>query len=296
MSGQTRHPGTEALASYQAGLVGGVRGKWVATHLSQCSACASVGDRLGAVATALASVPAPVLPGDVEQRIMAAIATAAAVREGALGQGAGRNAVMTDHADRVSGRVRLAPPRRVRGPRVPAVSPSLRVPLRALIPAVACLALAFTGYMLSRPPGPESRPAAVGVAASPTTPGLRGPSVRRDSLGPDLGTSFIVVASGVDYHPATLAAQVRQQLEARASSPVTSPPPGGSGGDESVPPEQLVGCVLQLTGGAVPTMVEHATYEATPAYVIAVPGHAWVVPLGCTATDPGVIASVPLSP
>jgi hypothetical protein len=56
----------------------------------------------------------------------------------------------------------------------------------------------------------------------------------------------------------------------------------------------LVGCVLHLTGNVRPTLVDRATYQGQPAYVIAVPRHVWVVGPGCTATNPDLIASAGL--
>ena len=40
--------------------------------------------------------------------------------------------------------------------------------------------------------------------------------------------------------------------------------------------------------------VDKATYDGKPAYIIATATHAWVVGLGCSATDKDVIATVPL--
>ena len=50
----------------------------------------------------------------------------------------------------------------------------------------------------------------------------------------------------------------------------------------------------QLTGGVEPTLVDRASYDGIPAYIIAVRSHVWVVRLGCTATDPQLITQAPL--
>jgi hypothetical protein len=63
----------------------------------------------------------------------------------------------------------------------------------------------------------------------------------------------------------------------------------------SAPTAQLRACVLKVTGGVLPALVDRATYQGTPAYVIASSRRVWVVGLGCTAARPQVIASVPLA-
>lgn len=57
---------------------------------------------------------------------------------------------------------------------------------------------------------------------------------------------------------------------------------------------QLSACVLHLTGQMRPRLVDRATYQGKPAYVIAVTNRAWVVGTGCTASNPELIASVGL--
>jgi hypothetical protein len=42
-------------------------------------------------------------------------------------------------------------------------------------------------------------------------------------------------------------------------------------------------------------LVDRATYQSQPVYVIAVPDKAWVVGVGCTASDPGLITTVGLT-
>src|SRR5215469_14324770 len=76
MSGQ-RHPDATALAEYQAGLTSGPRARRLAAHVASCARCASVGDQLAAVSSALATEPAPPLPDAVERRIAAALAAEA---------------------------------------------------------------------------------------------------------------------------------------------------------------------------------------------------------------------------
>ncbi len=58
---------------------------------------------------------------------------------------------------------------------------------------------------------------------------------------------------------------------------------------------QLRECILKVTGGMPLLLVDRASYQGTPAYMIASSSHVWVVGLGCTAARPQVMASVPLA-
>jgi len=118
---------------------------------------------------------------------------------------------------------------------------------------------------------------------------------------------FAVVRTGTRYQRATLAQQARAQVlaaQARESGQTEVPSASSSGSVASVPgpllssnaaSAQLRACVLKVTGGVLPKLVDQATYQGTPVYVIASSNHVWVVGLGCTAARPQVIASVPLA-
>jgi hypothetical protein len=94
--------------------------------------------------------------------------------------------------------------------------------------------------------------------------------------------TFGVIASGTKYQSATLVAQVRTELA--ASRGKTTSPPG----------QALRGCVLRLTGGESPQLVDRATYQGEPAYIIVGATKVWVAGRGCTAGNPELIASAPL--
>jgi len=287
MSGQW-HPDAEALAEYQAGLIGGLRRRRLAAHVAGCAQCASVSERLDAVGSVLASAPAPVVPDEVERRITAALAAEATARQDAAHQDGARQSASPS-----------AGPRRHRRPRRPR---RLR-PVMTLVPVLACLLLAGFGYLLSTIGGSPGPGGAVSAASAPSAPsatsapaaraaegnGAAG-SVPRESapaagLEPAGGTraGFVVIASGTMYHRATLGEQVRRQMTVQAA------------GGGSAPSPSLAGCVLQLTGNVPPRLVDRATYQGKPAYVIAVPARAWVVGLGCTAANSAQITSIPLA-
>ncbi len=294
MSGQ-RHPDAEALARYRAGLVSGFRGRRVAAHVASCARCASASEQLTGVSRVLASVPAPDMPDAVERQIAAAIAAEAAARQAA------------------SPAARRRP--RSRKPRLPVLREWGIRPVTAFASAGACLLLAGFGYLLSQSgssSGPEyestaaaAAPAAgsaashaavsgsAGKAASPTFEGLK-PAENQPR------TSFLVVASGTDYRQATLGLQVRAELprNGTASGSSGTPVPAASASAASTggyaPSQALAGCVLHLTGNVPPSLVDRATYQGKPAYVIAVVDRAWVVGLGCTASDPELVTSIAL--
>lgn len=297
MSGQ-RHPDAEALARYQAGLVSGFRGRRVAAHVASCARCASASEQLAGVSRLLASVPAPAMPDAVERQIAAAIAAEAAARQTVPSQGAAREGAARRRHRPLPARLREWGIR----------------PAAAFASAAACLLLAGFGYLLSQSgnssgTGHESSaaaaPAAGSAAQRPATaiPGSAGRAISPTFNGmrpaeSQPRTSFLIIVSGTDYHQATLSAQVRAELArdtaAGGSSGTLSPSSAAGSAGGYAPSAMLTGCVLHLTGNVPPSLVDRATYQGKPAYVIAVADRAWVVGLGCTASDPELVTSIAL--
>jgi hypothetical protein len=122
-------------------------------------------------------------------------------------------------------------------------------------------------------------------------------------------SAYVVTHSGISYQPATLARQARAlvlAVKARESVPSAAPTATSASSSASATsalqtfaPQTLTvplrECILKVTGGVIPELVDRATYQGTPAYVIASSRRVWVVGLGCTAARPQVIASVPLA-
>ncbi len=162
---------------------------------------------------------------------------------------------------------------------------------------VVCLLLAGFGFFLSR--GAQQTSSSGSAAA----PAAAAPAPSASSAE----SNFVVAESGTRYQPASLAAQVRARLAASGgarSGSVNVPgprsssaaaPSGISSALGSAPSAGLRGCVLRLTGGALPRLVDRATYQGEAAYIIASSSRVWVAGLGCTAADTEVIASVPLA-
>jgi hypothetical protein len=198
---------------------------------------------------------------------------------------------------------------------------------------VCCLVLAGFGFLVTRAGGSSSSSEAASGSAAQSASAPAGatvpqPAAGRESeakpgdagfaSGPSAGvsdggsTGFLVYSTGTAYHRSTLASQVQGQLAsdefgtlnpaaaassaaATAAAPTASAPAASSsnaGG--TVPSAQLAGCVSRLTGGAAPSLVNRASYDGTPAYIIAVPTRVWVVRLGCTAADTQLITAAPL--
>jgi hypothetical protein len=156
----------------------------------------------------------------------------------------------------------------------------------------------------------SGRGTATSAALAPVPASSAPASVASSSAASSSGgtsTGFVVTESGTGYQLATLAKQAQAQVlasEARepgptavpsASSPSSAASASSSAAPSYAPTAQLRACVLKVTGGVLPQLVDRATYQGTPVYVIASSSRVWVVGLGCTATRPQVIASVPLA-
>jgi hypothetical protein len=296
------HPDATALAEYRAGLTGGRRARRLAAHVASCADCASVNDQLAAVTTVLASAPEPAMPDAVESRIMAALATEASLvtetphdteaspaTKAVHGTAAKRGTALRPVGGDGGGSRRRPGGRSGPGNRWlrPAVLASAAAACLVLFGGVYGIAHLSSGSSSSSAASSAAGSAAAGSESSPLA-GAQAPGThtRLEPAGSASAATFTVTASGTNYLPATLALQVRAQL---ARSAKTALPAA-----EAAPSAQLSACVLHLTGQLRPSLVDRATYQGKPAYVIAVTNRAWVVGTGCTASNPELIASVGL--
>lgn len=294
------HPDATALAEYKAGLTGGRRARRLAAHVASCASCASVNDQLAAVTTVLASAPEPAMPDAVESRIMAALATEAALvtvtphdTEAAHDTAAKRDTALRPVGGDGGGSRRRPGGRSGRsGPGNrwlrPAVLASAAAACLVLFGGVYGIAHLSSGSSSSSAASSAAGSAAAGSESSPLA-GAQAPGThtRLEPADSAPAAAFAVTASGTNYQPATLAKQVRAQL-ARPAKTAALP------AAEAASSAQLSACVLHLTGQMRPSLVDRATYQGKPAYVIAVTNRAWVVGTGCTASNPELIASVGL--
>lgn len=280
--------------------------------------------RLSQVAAFLATVPAPVLPGAIESRIVAALAAESAARAADF---TADSAVRSPEPDRsrtlgpVPARARV---RRFRGLRPAQVSGAL----------VACLLFVGLGFAISLYHGPSSSSSAASApaAASATAGGTKGYSaLGRDAAPPQVlpgSPVIVVIGSGMTYQGTTLTGQVQSAIHTLRADLTPGPAvvPSAAASSSSAPASSaaasasssavassagsaessstsalngaaanaLRGCVLNLTGGAAPRLVDRASYQGTPAYVIATASHVWVVGLDCTEARPDLITSASL--
>jgi hypothetical protein len=272
--------------------------------------------RLSEVAAYLASVPVPALPEAVESRISAALAAeaaaptdqAAAPADGAPGapgapaDSAPADSAPTDSARKLGPSRGRAPVRRHRRGGRPRRDFRLR-PLTAAGALVACLLLSGLGYAIAHSTTGSTYSSAP-AAGSATSNADAGPELGSSAAssaagaGPAAGNSsasFTVTASGTKYQQAALAEQVRSKLTADGGQKTSAGAVPSAASTAAVPGPALRGCVLHLTGGAPPRLVDRATYQGEPAYVVASSTRVWVVGLGCTAAKTELIVSVALA-
>lgn len=220
---------------------------------------------------------------------------------------------------------------RSRHARAPGRERSFRFrPAMAFAPVVVLVLVGF-GFLLSRANLSSSsssapmlsEPAARAAGSAEASASAAAGSSRIPAAAPAPGNGhaisrtpgrFFVIASGTAYEASSLRDQVSTVINtvnsvksAPSAAPTALPVPSASqspqtgtqyaassGTGGSAPSAALVGCALHLTGNVTPSLVDKATYQGKPAYVIAVAHHIWVVGLGCTSSNPDVIASVPL--
>jgi hypothetical protein len=284
------HPDPDVLAEFRAGLGTGRRRARIASHLAACERCTGLSDQLGEIPALLAAVPAPAMPDAVAQRLESVLAAEAAQRdspERTVGDSAHHRARHRARAGAGS-----QPPRRGWDFRV--------VALRVLAPAAGVLLLAAGGYGLSRIGGSSSSVAAGSQAASAASSAQAGAA----SVPPSAATSrpeaapfepaarFRVVTSATDYRRATLAQQLKHELQRYAR-------PAGS--VQELAPGPVKDCVLRVTAGISPVslvLVEKAYYQGQPANVIvAARGDhdaAWVTTPACSAGSDYVLDTTTL--
>jgi hypothetical protein len=275
-----------------------------------------------AAADSAASSSAPVSPASASAAVGPAPAdsASAASPDGRASTGPASAASASASAASADGSRKLGPSR-VR-PRVRRHSGSGRPrrqfrvrPKMAAGSLIACLLLAGLGYGISRS-GPQSSysssagapaagsgaegasSAAASSAAGPALVPSAGAAVPRPETTAGPEAAFAVTVSGTKYTQATLAEQVRTRLGANGGQETfgqSAPGAGASPAPGAGPSQALQGCVLHLTGGAVPRLVDRATYQGEPVYVVASSSHVWVVGLGCTAAKTELVESVPLA-
>lgn len=296
MRRRSAHVDASVLAELSAGMISGRRATRIHAHLAGCQRCARVSAGLSEVSVLLASVPQSAMPAAVTSRLSAAIADEAAAAGTPVRLASGETSRRAERAGRGRSKSRLARP----------------VALRGFAAAAAVCLLAAGGYtivQLTSPgrTGPGLSPGANAglqthggrAGAYDLSPSPRQGTIIRPSLSPASPPVFGVRTTGTNYQPATLGAQVGQEL-----SSIGKPSGNKAYGEplQRPPTAQQEGCVLSITSDVQPTLVEAARYQGHPAMVIALApetgqlGQAWVVGPECSAAKSDILAHVQLSP
>ncbi len=313
MRGQMAHLDAEVLAEFRAGLITGRRGASITAHLAGCDRCTALGDQLAGVSALLASVPVPVMPDRVAQRLDTVLAAEVARKDQAERAGADSPGHPATDRGPASRRPRSRRPSSQRPSSQRPSSPRLgfRLASARVLAPVAVIVLAAGGYGLSRTVGPgqaASSSAAAGSAASapvkgapsaeasargpvdtPLSPPVRGAQGTVPRPHPVTAANFSLVASSINFSadPAMRKRQVEAEL-------VRAVPAAGSGTSQPVS-ARLRACVQNLTGGAVLVRVESARFAGQPVtLVVARTGTdevAWIAGPHCSATSRNVLAT-----
>jgi hypothetical protein len=265
----THHPDAETIAGYQAGALARwrlLRRRRAAAHLAGCPDCAATARRLTTVTAVLASASHPTMPAHVAERLTEVLAAqpAPSTRETTHGR---------------SKRLLAAP-----GGRRPRL-----VPVGAVVVLLGILGVG--GYFIGQTHGPSETTASSSRAQGNHQPG---PEVTGSGFGmnperigaQDSGTggrtSYRVVASGTNYLPATLRAQVGHEKGDTSLSGIGAP-------------SALAGCIAKLATGSAVQFVDIAKYQGRRAWVIASAARAWVTETSCSASGTNLLATVTLA-
>ena len=317
------HADAQQLAAFREGLLPARKAAKIATHLSSCPRCAEVDAQLAAVTTILAHTPAPPMPASLAARLDAALAAeiarspvAASPRDAAASPAGAAppaddasqpaatsppGAASPPGADSPVGAAGPASGRDAAGRRArPSRSPWRLTP-RLAAAAAAVVLVAGGGYAIARVAlagNSSEQTSSAGSSASRSAPnGSAAARAPEAAPGAAIRGGLPLVASGTNYQPGQLPAQVSAVLKRH---PASEGSPGRPTVASPVSPEsafpQLNACVSHLAGGQRPRLVDIARYGTRPAaaIVVPVPGTAtlrvWVVGPGCTGQGGDVIA------
>lgn len=263
------HPDAETIAGYQAGALARwrlLRRRRVAAHLAGCPDCAATARRLTAVTAVLASAPHPTMPANVAERLTEVLAAQSAPDTRVTTDGRSRRLLGTPGGHR---------------PRL--------VPVGAVVVLLAILGVG--GYFLGQIHQPSGVTASSSAARESPQPGMNpsgnGFQMKPEHIGAQESTAgtdqtgYRVVASGTNYLPATLGAQVSREMGDTTLGGAAAPP-------------ALASCIAKLAAGPGVRFVDIARYRGLRAWVIASSGRAWVTGTSCSASGTDLLATVSL--
>jgi hypothetical protein len=315
------------VAAFREELLSSRKAAQVSAHLAACPRCAALEAQLAEVTTVLNRATAPPMPDALTARIEAALAAEAAARAthtrplAAAAPGAGAaapGAAGHNGSPGTAGRDRTGDSagRRTgwRGHgrswlalRVAAVTAAVAViagggygvaQLLTGSPAVTGAASSTGGAAPNiKVKGPVPRMSAGGNNAAPVPGSASGTGNSAGTFAP------LVISSGTNYQPATLAAQASTVLAKVNRHAHSSARPGPSlaapQNRASLFPD-LQSCLIHIGNGQRPLLVDLAKYSGHPALIVVLPStnggqpRAQVVAPGCTATTAQIIATATL--
>jgi hypothetical protein len=82
---------------------------------------------------------------------------------------------------------------------------------------------------------------------------------------------------------------VKSTLASQVEAKLNAPPLSGS-----APSATIRACVTHVIGDTTPKLFDEATYQGSPAYIIAISSEAWVVGTDCSATTLDLLYAVSL--
>lgn len=259
------HPDAETIAGYQAGALARwrlLKRRRVAAHLAGCPDCAATARRLTTVTAVLVSAPHPPMPAHVAERLTAVLAAQPTPSPNITTSGRSKRLLGTPGG----GRPRLVP---------------------VGVAVVLLGILGVGGYFIGQAQGPSGTTASSSPARQDHQPGVQvtggGFGMNPERVGPqDSGrTSYRVVASGTNYLPATLRAQVGREKGDSSLSGIGAP-------------SALAGCIARLAVGSAVQFVDIAKYQGRRAWVIASAAHAWVTETSCSSSRTNLLAMIGL--
>jgi hypothetical protein len=315
------HADAATLAAFREELLSARKAAQVSAHLASCPRCAALEAQLAEVTALLNRATAPPMPDALTARIQAALAAEAAARtpatapapepvpamSGAAGHG-GTQSTNGHRPGKDTGR-------RTRWRDHDRSWLALRV--AAVTAAVAVIAGGGYGVaQLLTGSSPAEHGAASGTGAAPNIK-VKGPVPRMSAginagpaSGPGGGSDSrtgtlapLVISSGTNYQPTSLGAQASAVLKHLNSSGHPSANPGPSvaptTSQASLFPD-LQACLIRMSNGQRPQLVDLAHYLGHPALIVVLPGtngappKALVIAPGCTSTTATVLAQAPL--
>ncbi|GLW64627.1 hypothetical protein Arub01_28710 [Actinomadura rubrobrunea] len=255
------HLDYETLADLAEGLLDDDQAASATAHLDTCAECRERSEELSDVSRILAEAPVPAMPADLASRIDSALAAESM-----------HNAAV----------VSLEQRRRRR---------HWQILSAAAAAAVVIGGGGTVGYQLlgGSSEGGHTTAASTPVQDAPDrrphSPGQNTPGAA-PSPNATQGPRYTVLRSGTDYRAGTLARQITG-LAGDGGRQLTL-----SGGDTA---DKLAGCVDRIAQGKIPKVVDVASYEGSPATVIALPTErsggldVWVVGPGCSSSHTDLI-------